>query len=351
MNEGNGGILEPVEPPNAEPFPPYLIRDAVADVQKMGEGIPSGFDELDTLGFKWRPGKLYAVMARPNHGKTTFLLETLMRHAETIQEGQGPAVFVTYEEHRAEVLNRILRREVARERTHIFGIPGGPTRDIVAGWLRMGGGTSGPEGSERHLEDLIKAGSRLDQLGNAGRLVIIDGDQSGEDGGGLDVDDLTRKLRQESEAAGLPPSLVVVDYYQKVRPPAGYRGESRQAQLQAIVDTFRRYAKGQKAGEPPTPEYAVPVIVGAQVNRETVTAEKPRQPELHHAREADDLANDAAGVLTLLLEGEEHPGTLSVKAVKNRDGKRSREAFELAFYGGFNLVAEKKAGEGQGVIV
>lgn len=346
--EDAGGILEPVEPGTVEPFPPYLIRDAAEDVQKMGEGLPSGFDELEELDLRWAPGKLYAVMARPNHGKTTFLLECLMRHARAIRPGMGPAVFVTYEEHRAEIVNRLLRREVARERFERAGGKGeasGAGRDIVVDWLRRGGLEDDPDGHPAYHSEIVEAGRRLDALSmpgpdsTAGRLVIIDGDQGGEKGRGLDVDDLTGMLRSWSEAVHLPPSLVVVDYYQKVRPPEGSLRQERKDQLQAIVDTFRRYAKGQKPGAEPTPEYAVPVLVGVQVNRDSVSGKEPEQPELHHAREADDLALDAAGVLTLLLKGERHgDSTLHVKVVKNRDGIRSRKPFKLEFYGGFNLI-------------
>jgi replicative DNA helicase len=76
------------------------------------------------------------------------------------------------------------------------------------------------------------------------------------------------------------------------------------------------------------------VIVGAQVNRETVESDGTTvQPELHHIREADDLANDAAGMLTLHREKLKLPGENSgyadgkemhIKIVKNRDGKRGK---------------------------
>jgi replicative DNA helicase len=77
------------------------------------------------------------------------------------------------------------------------------------------------------------------------------------------------------------------------------------------------------------------------------------QPLLHHIREADDLANDAAGVLSLHRPAEKTGRTrpdgsdetrdgkvVFVRVVKNRDGQRGGE-FSLDFAGEFNHLAER----------
>ena len=313
-------------------FNAYALSQARSDAAAARQGISTGFRELDDQDFRLRPGKLYVVAGRPGEGKTTLLLEMLLRHVEERRshptEG-GPAVFVTYEENRHEIYLRLLLRQAARRRVDRGEPPAAPPRREAELWLSSGTLDAGSM-AERWSDELAAAACVLDDHGHAGLLALVDGDREGGD-----VNLLLDALRTAAETRGCSPSLVVVDYYQKVRPPKEllYSG-SRQAQLQEVADLLRRYAKGEGSGG----GGAVPVLVGAQVNREATE----RQPELHHIREADDLANDAAGILTLHLPEAEDGADFSVKVVKNRDGRRGR-TLTFRFYGSCGRVEEGRA--------
>ncbi len=317
-------------------FRPYTLEDARRDAAAAGEGLSTGFDALDRAEVRLKPGKLYVVAGRPGEGKTTLLLEMLMRHvearaaADTISSERGPAVFVSYEENRFNLYLRLLLRAIATTRER----PGVPPRSVVEAWL--GTRTIGPGAmAETWVDELERAGDELDALSEKGLLVLLDGDRDGPE-----VDSLLNNLQASQEARGKPPSLLVVDYYQKVRPPANLRGASRQEQLQEVADLLRRYAKGEQEGQE-RPEYAVPILVGAQVNRDVTAGKESVQPELHHIREADDLANDATAVLTLHRPETDQDGQpLKVKVVKNRDGRRDR-IVERGFYGSCCHVADE----------
>ena len=339
MTEAKAPPLEPVEPSEGVDsiLAQYTSRDAGEDLQKSGEGSSTGFPWLDKQGFRFVPGKLYAVAARPSVGKTALLLELLVRHAEMraglrsipeedapIRQSGAPAVFVTYEETRAELYVRLLVRQVAAD---AGGVPTwwtekAPARWWARTWLRGKLEVAKPE--------LQEAAAKVDRLVREGHLVLVDGDR---DGG--DVDKLLASLSRAAGQWGGPPSLVAVDYYQKIRPPADTRAGSRQLQLQEVADRLRRYAKGEQSGTGQEgAEWTVPVIVGAQVNRLAEAQGKVSDdpPDLEHIREADDLANDAAGVLTLHRNFRQAE-TLTVAVVKNRDGvvgKKGVATFEGA---------------------
>lgn len=384
MNESNGRPgwtdygeeVEPLDVPEGTPDPdreraavrelmrPYLLEQARDELRAAGEGLATGYDALERWGLRWRPGKLYAVVGRPSEGKTTVLLDLLMRHVDARAEGRAPddrapAVFVTYEENRHDLYLRLLLREVYRLARENAGGAGHPFtlnahRKDVEEWLKSGAVRPGATAAAE--ADLIaEAAARLDAHAAAGRLLLLDGDTRGGD-----VYALMRNLHRAALDIGRPFSLVVVDYFQKIRPPLELRGATRQVQLQEVADVLRRFAKGKPPaleGEeeeegPEVTEYATPVVVGAQVNRDSTRATdgSTMQPALHQIREADDLANDAAGVLTLHRPPEEEENgkkrdgkVINVQVVKNRDGARGGE-FGLDFAGEFNHLTERLEG-------
>ncbi len=315
----------------AEPvnlFLPYTLEHARRDALAAGEGFPTGFAFLEENDFRWRPGKVYVVAGRPGDGKTCLLLELLMRNVEArasrLEDARGPAVFVTYEESLRDVYLRL----VLRERGRIVNRTADARLEQRARWLARG-----DSGSASLDKELTAAAATVDNYMRRGLLVIVDGDQEGRD-----ALQLLAGLEGSARTTGKVPSLVVVDYYQKVRTTEAMRNATRQEQLQDVADRLRRFAKGesQDAGNPTRAELAVPVLVAAQVNREPLTS-KDQHPELHHIREADDLANDAAGVLTISRQTDD---VLKVKIVKNRDGKRGGPPHDLNFYGASGCIED-----------
>jgi replicative DNA helicase len=302
-------------------FRPYMLEDARRDALAAGEGVSTGIAELDDVDFRFNPGQLYVVAGRPGEGKTGLMLDMLMRNVERRADGgidRRPSVFITYEVSARDLYLRAVLRDYGRA----IGYSPELLRSAARRWLR-----TGTTGNPTRDADLNDAAERIDAYMRRGLLVLVDGDQEGNEAPAI-----LRQLELSARTTGRTPALVVLDYFQKVKPDPDLRGLSRQVQLQDVADRLRRYAKGesQDEGRPIKPELAVPVLVGAQVNREA--AGDDSQPELHHVREADDLANDAVGVLTLKLRAGEGGGTLTVKVVKNRDGSGGCK-FDLAFHG------------------
>jgi replicative DNA helicase len=289
-------VLEAVEPSEGRGsiFDLYRSKEAGEDLQKSGEGFSTGFEFLDRMSFYLVPGKLYAVAARPGSGKTALLLELLLRHAEIRAgfrdqpedfapidaENRAPAVFVSYEEPRSELYVRLLLRVVAEQSD---GPPSWWTEKTPGRWWarKWLAGTLKVAKAEVSTT-FAKAAEYLDGLISDGHMALVDGDR---DGG--DIDLLLAALVRGAAAKGGPPSLVLVDYYQKIRPPESTRASSRQLQLQEVADRLRRFAKGEYAADQQGAAWAVPVVTGAQVNR-TASAQGKEDgdpPDLDQIRE------------------------------------------------------------------
>lgn len=315
-------------------FQPYGFDKARADAQAVGEGVSTGFPGLDENGFRLRPGNVYSYAGRQGEGKTALLVETMMR---VVGSDPGASVlFVTFEGHRFELYLRLLLRQVARNRVEEGNEPGTPPSGVVEAWLRTGEvpykDETRPYGNAAAWErELEAAKDDLEPHFTAHRVVLIDGDDVPSENG-REVVTMSR-LREALSRAPRRPTLVIVDYFQKVRPDDS--GKARQEQLQGIADQLRRFSKG--GGDSGR---SVPVLTAAQVNREAARY----QPRLEHIREADDLANDGAGVVTLHLpDTDERVKRMTLKVVKNRQGPVGGR-FELDFHGAYGYFAEVDPG-------
>lgn len=310
-------VTAPAGTPN--PWPAYRLENAREDMQKAGEGWNTGFQQLTDCELRWQPGKLYVVAGRPGSGKTAFLLEALLRHVEErVRQGcdKAPAVFLSFEENLHAIYLRCLKRQV-RVLGEARNEPP-PSSGFIWYWLRTGkaSGDAPADDKARYVQLCLDAAAQLDgYMGH--HLCLMDGDLSGGD-----ITAMLDGLRATAMRSKTVPSLLCCDYYQKVRPPVASLTAPRQLQLQQVADQLRRYAKGEQEDSTEAhPERAVPVLVGAQVLRRAT--EKDGPPELEDIREADDLANDAAGVLTLQRGDTDGRATLcelKVAVVKNRDG-------------------------------
>lgn len=319
----------------------YTQKDAQSDLKTLGDGYHTGIQELEARRFRWLPGRLYGIIGRPGHGKTALLLELVMRHVQQRKEKpdkRGPAVFVSYEVPMVDIYIRLLRREVAESRRKRgVSISKTPAPEDVRQWLRD------PEGHPEHAHELEPAAEALDAYQREDLLRVVDGDADA-----TNVEKLVQELEDHAEEAGKPFSLVCVDYWQKVKPVIRPEITSRYLQLSDVADRLRRFAKGEKTGE-----YACPVVLAAQVKR----TEKDEQPLLHQIREADDLANDASGVLSVWFQGqdEEHPDdrafqvsiekNFQVSIEKNRDGVRGKP-FPMTFHADVGLFLDVRGGRG-----
>lgn len=303
-------------------IPHYLLSDARQEAGNRGIGRDTGLPDLTQKTFLFRRGGIYVIAARPSDGKTTVLVELVMHHAENghLPEYGGPAVFVSYEEPRYQIYTRLLARTIAHFRVRNHLPPGAPPRATVESFLAGKMVRRGK--AAQYYSELETAAEHLDQLSSAGRLLLIDGD-NGYGDAGLAL----HALAQHEIRTGTIPGLVAWDYFQKIRPPKGKEGASRQQQLAHVSELLRLYARGARLGVPnpgPAPDRETTLVIGAQIRRpEKSRKSEPEQPDENDIRECDDLLNDCAGLVTLF-----HPpgteNTIRAKICKNRYGKRDQ---------------------------
>lgn len=297
---------------------PYTVERWGQDLRTLADGVPTGFDALEAVGMRWLPGKLYGVAGRPGGGKTAFLLEACLRYLE--RNPDRHALFLSWEEPVAEVVLRLVLREDAKRTTQNDGraFSGGVIYPKAV--RTFGRDPDTPLHLPNAQERLSKAVSGLGPT--LERLHLVDGDALGQD-----IRKVLHEVAGWMRDAGTPRlGLVAVDYFQKLRGPAGGSAYSRQVELQQVSDYLRRFAKGATLPEngdtnAPDPAHAVPVLVGAQVARG-----KGEHPTGDNIREADDLLNDVAGLVALSWErsggdDEDEERALRVSVPKNRDGR------------------------------
>lgn len=308
---------------------PYTLERWRAELQQLAEGVPTGFDALDELGMQWLPGKLYGIIARPGAGKTALLLEATLRYLENNPD--KTALFLSWEEPLADLFARLMLRMDATRTRQSNSFAGAP---IFAGTVRTFGRDANVDASDTSggtfAVRLAAAAYSLEHI--LPRLRLVDGDELGRDTHAV-LREVAAWMRTEAEREdGARVGLVAVDYFQKLRTGDAYA--TRQRELQSVADTLRRFAKGaaltggSDAPDANDPRFAVPVIVGAQVNRSAVAEEHPTGDQI---READDLLNDAAAVLALSWElvnnggGDDELRSLRVSVPKHRGGQTRPE--------------------------
>jgi hypothetical protein len=309
---------------------PYTLKRWGEELRQLSDGVPTGFDALDELGMRWLPGKLTAIIARPGGGKTGLLLEATLRFLEN--NPTKTALFLSWEEPLADLFARlVLRMDAAktRDRGSFAGEP------IFSGTVRsFGDPNAGDVGT--FAARLATATKALEVL--LPRLRLVDGDELGRDTRAV-FSEAAAWMRSEAEKEnGAQVGLVAVDYFQKLRAGGGF---SRQTELQDVADTLRRFAKGASLakddGGPDTmdKQYAVPVLVGAQVNRSALVEAHPTGDQI---READDLLNDSAAVIALSWEvtsggtADDESRTLRLSVPKHRNGRNTEKVAGYAWH-------------------
>ena len=275
-----------VDAPLAASVRPYEWQTFLADTRDTGEGLRTGYAELDK--YVTLPAEAVTlVAARTAHGKTALLVN-LCRNMVAEYENTAFA-FVSYEQTSRQVLLRFLQRESGAV------IDARQNALQIHRYLR--GGNTGNLELERGKESLQK-------LTDAGRLIVLDKPYP--------IDDLRTVIARLKDKYGV--AAVFVDYLQQI--PVRKPLSTRQATVQLISDTLKNTAKALH----------VSIIAASQKNRAGVG--KEGEHSLESLRESDDPAFDASVVLSLVNRtmadgGAYEPGnllTLELKVVKNRDG-------------------------------
>ena len=280
-------------------FKPYTFERLVDECEKTPPAL-----ELDIM--RWGPvlsnnvkiqnGSLVAVAGRPRHGKTTLLLNLLTSLCAKYTE--KTFVFISYEEQPRDIAIKI-----------ISILAGAPRRDLKG---------------KLNIEEALRTGANIDAIKSgvekfksyteSGRLLF--------DCRVIGITELCNHIKFFKSRYDL--GAVFVDYIQKIKSDAGVNSFSRQTEIQNISGQLLETAR----------ECDIPIIVGAQLNRE---AEKKSTPEeknlpapekylkkmqLGHLRESGDLEQDANIALFVYnpsAEGEKSD-RIYVGIKKNRNG-------------------------------
>ncbi|MCS6850454.1 MAG: replicative DNA helicase [Gemmataceae bacterium] len=235
--------------------------------------VPTGFIDLDEKTAGLHNSSLVIVAARPSAGKTAFALN-IARHV--IVEEQMPAFFVSLEQSRDELADRLLCAQ-ARVDSH----------KLRKGHL-----------SAEDMERLIEAGGVLRKA----KLFIDDTPCQGM----LRIAANARRLKLRHGIR-----IIFIDYLQLIEPDN--RRDSRHEQVAQISRRLKFLAR----------ELDIPVVALAQVNR-AAEERQDHKPRLADLRESGSLEQDADTVLILhrpeMYEPGQNEGVVEVNIAKQRNG-------------------------------
>lgn len=210
------------------------------------------------------PSSALTIVAAPtSHGKTTFLQNLALR---TVQgSDKGSAVFITYEEPPEDVATEFLCLYAGEEYS------ANPVRTIRS---HLADGASEMFRGDSHAKEeaaarLTAKAAEFDSLLSSGRLRILQ--RTPEVG---DLVGLIRFLERNLDVRG-----VFVDYVQRLR-KQGHRG-SRKEELQIICDELMKVSV----------ETGLPIVLGAQVNRECPSPVEMSNQDLADASDIEHAAN------------------------------------------------------------
>ena len=241
-----------------------------------------------------RPGEIAIVGARPGVGKSLALLAIAANAA--IRDGLS-VLAVTLEMSREEYMERLFAAEgrITLDRLR--------KRDLGPGdWDRLARAHAAVSGSGLLIQDRAP----------------------------MTVPGLRSELRA-MRRAGRPADLVVIDYLQLMS-GTSRRAESRQAEVSEVSRGVKLLAK----------EFAVPIVVAAQLNRESEQRSDHR-PLMSDLRESGSAENDADIVVLLYREDEydpesPHAGEIDFIVRKNRQGPKT--TVTAAFLGHYAQIAD-----------
>jgi replicative DNA helicase len=228
-------------------------------------GLPTGYTDLDEITAGLQNSEMIIIAARPSVGKTSFALNIARN---IVVEGKQPSFFVSLEQSRIELAERLLCCQ-ARVDSH-----------------RLRKGTLSAE----DMQKLIEAGGVL----NKAKLFI-------DDTPGQSMLRISANARRLKMRQGI--KLVVIDYLQLIEPEN--RRDPRQEQVAQISRRLKALAR----------ELEIPVVALAQVNRSSEDRQDHR-PRLADLRESGCLAGET--LITLADTGERVP----IRDLAGRSGFR-----------------------------
>jgi replicative DNA helicase len=238
-----------------------------------GEGVKSGFKDLDTLTNGFHAGNMIVLAARPAVGKSTLGLD-IARHA-AIHNGDAAVIF-SLEMSRSEITMRMLSAEA---RVALNNIRSGALTD----------------------EEWGRLAKRMGEISDAPLFI--------DDSANLSLMEIRAKARRLKQRHNL--KLIIIDYLQLMT--AGKRVENRQQEVSELSRNLKLLAK----------ELDVPVIAISQLNR-SPEQRADKKPMLSDLRESGSIEQDADVVILLhrddMYDGANRSGEADLIVAKHRNG-------------------------------
>lgn len=237
----------------------YTFEQFERELGETREGLRTGYASLDAL-FSIPQEAITIVAGRPSHGKTTLLMNLLLNMAGLYPDRSF--FFFSYEESRKTITAKLVN------------ILGGTEIDAARNFQALEAYLKEQGTGGKAYPEIDKAKDTLRGLMDSRRLWIIDAP--------LYVDELADALATFRERYAI--GAVFIDYIQKIKARGKY--PTRQVEIQKISERILEAAKG----------LSIPVILGAQLGRDPLHADKVR---LDNLRESGDIEQDANLVLGL----------------------------------------------------
>ncbi len=336
------GRLARLTASNVDVPPAFSVDRLYRETRDMPPGRSTGWAALDAIGVALYPGELTVVGARTGHCKTTFLVGLLANWLRLAAAEDSDELFILYssEEPEVRICHRLL--SLLTEKPQQWGA--NEIRDFFRGGLR----SRGDSYSWPTVDTLQEAKETLSSW--EGRLLVVHRPR-------WDAEMIASHARGLTERQ--PIGGVLVDYLQRIpAPPGPY--DRRDIEVSQVARRLKSLAV----------DLAVPVVTGAQINREAAsnvdrsknvgrtykeaTGEiRKGRPELHHLREggSEQEADTVIGLLNYRADFATDAKTsapettlVEVGTLKNRYGEVGRWA-GLAFEGRYHLLRDPEGPE------
>lgn len=239
------------------------------------QGMSTGLSQLDSV-ITMRPGQLIVVAARPGGGKSICGMQFGVHNAI---HGKG-VVFYSLEMGGEELSARAISSYGKVDASYV-------TRRRMA------------------FEERDETNRVINAVADLSRIPMFINEKAWNTIGGIVAD--ARRMRRKHKI-----ELIIVDYLQLIQSIRG-KGQLRHEQLGEITQSLKQLAK----------ELKIPVILLAQLNRESEKNAADKEPQLWHIKESGSAEQDAD--IVLLLWSTKEPGkenTVFIKVAKNRQGLR-----------------------------
>jgi replicative DNA helicase len=259
------------------------------DIKSTKDGLITGFPSIDSF-ITIPQGAITVIAGRPSHGKTTLMMNLFINMLKTYYNKSF--LFFSYEESKRQIglkILTILSEEILDTDKNI---------SHLNNYIKT---------NNYNNHSINKAKKLFKTFSDSGRMWIIDEPYY--------VDNLNEVLISLQQKLDI--GAVFIDYIQKIKIKGKYY--SRQVELQKVSERILETAI----------KMDIPIIMGAQFNRDVDCADKVKLGNLREAGDIEQDANLVIGIWNYSMENSENNGNnsngkieseIEISILKNRNG-------------------------------